>query len=80
MFYCQLTGILQSGKAYGVGLGGTAQASEGYYAPVKLQTRVSGLDSDAGPIIDTNDVFDSIFVIKKALSATLQVSIAPQDI
>jgi len=79
IYYCRLTGDLDKNKAYGLSLEGSGSVT-GYFAPIKLQTRISAVDSEAGPVIDTNDVFDSIFVIQAPLTVTLSTSIYAFDI
>jgi len=68
-----------NGRPYGISLKGLSNAAEGYYSPVKLQTRVSNLDTEAGPIIDTNDAFDSVFVTPPPLKTTLEVKKITQN-
>ena len=55
-------------------LEGASTAKEGSYAPIGLYTQLTrpeDLKIDRGPIIDSNPVFDSVFITAKPLNFKL---------
>jgi hypothetical protein len=74
---CTFASALAAETAYGVELTGAATTTVGSFAPVTMQTRMNNA-ANAGPIIDTNRVFDQVVVsaapIAVALAATKVVT------
>jgi hypothetical protein len=74
---CTFASALSAGVAYGLELTVAATTTVGAFAPVTMQTRMNNA-ADAGPIIDTNWVFDQIVVsaapLAMALTATKVVT------
>lgn len=67
---CTFATALAKNVAYGVALTGAATTTVGSFAPVTMQTRMNNA-GDAGPIIDTNNVFDQVVVQAAPLAMTL---------
>jgi hypothetical protein len=67
---CQFATDLAMNTAYGLVMTGSATTTVGVFAPVTMQTRMNKV-ADAGPVIDSNRVFDQIVVNTAALAMTL---------
>jgi hypothetical protein len=70
VYSCSFATALAKNVAYGVELTGAASTTVGAFAPVTMQTRMNNA-GDAGPIIDTNWVFDQMVVQAAPLAMTL---------
>ena len=74
-YYCSFTTALTGGVAYGLALGRTtSSATAGVYAPVALQTRMNRETTNIGPVLDTNQVFDSVAVGAASVDLTVTVT------
>jgi len=67
---CGFGSELKAHTAYALELAGTGADTAGAFAPVTMHTRMNTA-ADAGPVLDTNNVFDQIVVDAAALTATL---------
>jgi hypothetical protein len=55
------TTVLSKNVAYGVAMTGSG-AKVGSWAPISMETRMNQIQASAGPVLDTNNVFDIIAV------------------
>lgn len=67
--HCSFVSKLTAGTSYGLAIPGTG-AQVGQFAPVTIQTRMNN-EVMAGPVLDTNNVFDQITTDAAAASITL---------
>ena len=82
--FCQFKANLKPMTAYGLKLGiassaATPSVAAGSYAPIVLQTRYNNDLALAGPVVDSNPAFDSVYVVPTPQTLGLTVSKAAAD-